>query len=87
MAPEYDVKKWQNLLNCVISSKSLPDFWDSCVDRVTYGLINKLFLFVDQNNISSCFIKPCIWLLYGKDEISDVENAFKLKTSVKNFLK
>ena len=88
MAAESDVNKWQNLLNCVIFSKSLPDFWDPCVDRVTYGLINELFDFIDQNNLSSSVIKPSLSLLCGKDEVSDiVKNVFNLKTSVKNLLK
>ena len=88
MAAESNVNKWQNLLNCVIFSKSLPDFWDPCVDRVTYGLINELFNFIDQNNLSSSVIKPSISLLCGKDDVSDiVKNVFNLKTSVKNLLK
>ena len=88
MAAESNVNKWQNLLNCVIFSKSLPDFWDPCVDRVTYGLINELFDFIDQNNLSSSVIKPSISLLCGINDVSDViKNVFNLKTSVKNLLK
>ena len=88
MAAESNVNKWQNLLNCVIFSKSLPDFWDPCVDRVTYGLINELFDFIDQNNLSSSVIKPSISLLCGVDDVSDIiKNVFNLKTSVKNLLK
>ena len=88
MAAESNVNKWQNLLNCVIFSKSLPDFWDPCVDRVTYGLINELFDFIDQNNLSSSIIKSSISLLCGIDDVSDiVKNVFNLKTSVKNLLK
>ena len=88
MAAESNVNKWQNLLNCVIFSKSLPDFWDPCVDRVTYGLINELFDFIDQNNLSSSVIKPSISFLCGIDDVSDiVKNVFNLKTSVKNLSK
>ena len=88
MAAESNVNKWQNLLNCVIFSKSLPDFWDPCVDRVTYGLINELFDFIDQNNLSSSVIKPSISLLCGIDDASDIiKNVFSLKTSVTNLLK
>ena len=88
MAAESNVNKWQNLLNCVIFSKSLSDFWDPCVDRVTYGLINELFDFIDQNNLSSSVIKPSISLLCGIDDVCDIiENVFNLKTSVKNLLK
>ena len=66
----------------------MPDFWDPCVDRVTYSLINQLFNFIDQNNLSSSVIKPSLSLLCGKDEVSDiVKNIFNLKTSVKNLLK
>ena len=53
MAAESGVNKWQNLLNCVIFSESLPDFSDPFVDRVTYGLIKELFDFIDQNILSS----------------------------------
>ena len=88
MAAESHVNKWQNLLNCVIFSKSLPDFWDPCVDRVTYRLINELFDFIDQNNLSSSVIKPSISLLCGIDDVSDIiKNVFNLKTSVKKLLK
>ena len=88
MAAESNVNKWQNLLNCVIFSKSLPDFWDPCVDRVTYGLANELFDFIDQNNLSSSVIKPSISLLCGIDDVCDIiKNVFNLKTSVKNLLK
>ena len=66
----------------------MPDFWDPCVDRVTYGLINELFNFIDQNNLSSSVIKPSLPLLCGKDDVSDiVKNVFNLKSSVKNLLK
>ena len=66
----------------------MPDFWDPCVDRVTYGLINELFDFIDQNNLSSSVIKSSISLLCGIDDVSDiVKNVFNLKTSVKNLLK
>ena len=88
MAAESEVNKWQNLLNCVIFSKSLSDFWDPCVDRVTYGLINEIFNFIDQNNLSSSVIKPSISILCGKDDVSDIaKNVFNLETSVKNLLK
>ena len=88
MAAESNVNKWQNLLNCVIFSKSLSDFWDPCVDRVTYGLINELFDFIDQNKLSSSVIKPSISLLCGTDDVSDIiKNVFNLKTSIKNLLK
>ena len=88
MAAESNVNKWQNLLNCVIFSKSLSDFWDPCVDRVTYGLINELFDFIDQNKLSSSVIKPSISLLFGTDDVSDIiKNVFNLKTSIKNLLK
>ena len=88
MAAESNVNKWQNLLNCVTFSKSLPDFWDPCVDIVTYGLINELFDFIDQNNLSSSVIKPSISLLCGIDDASDIiKNVFSLKTSVTNLLK
>ena len=88
MAAESNVKTCQNLLNCVIFSKSLPDFWDPCVNRVTFGLINELFDIIDQNNLSSSVIKPSISLLCGIDDVSDiVKIVFNLKTSVKNLLK
>ena len=58
------------------------------VDRVTYGLINELFDFIDQNNLSSSVIKPSISLLCGIDDVSDIiKNVFNLKTSVKKLLK
>ena len=88
MAAESDVNKWQNLLNCLIFSKSLPDFWNPCIDRVTYSLINVLFNIIDQNNHSSSVIKPSILLLCGKDDVYYiVKNVFNLKTPVKNLLK
>ena len=88
MAAESDVNKWQNLLNCVIFSKSLPDFWDPCLDSVAYGLINELFNFIDENNLSSSVIKPSMSLLCEKDDVSDiVKNVFNLKTPFKNLLK
>ena len=66
----------------------MPDFWDTCVVRVTYSLINELFNFIDQNNLGSSFLKPSISLLCEKDDVSDiVKNVFNLKTSVKNLLK
>ena len=86
MAAESKVNKWQNLLNCVIFSKSLPDFWNPCVDRVTYGLINKLFNLIDQNKLLlslNNLSRSCV----GKMTSDIVKNVFHLKTSVKNLLK
>ena len=66
----------------------MPDFWDPCVDRVTYGPINELFDFIDQNILTSSVIKPYVSLLCGIDDISDIiKNVFNLKTSAKNQLK
>ena len=87
MASKLNVNKTQILLNSVVFSNSLPDFWNPGTDKLTYGVLNELFKFVEENNLSSAVIKPAISLLCGRDVSSKIKNVFNLKNSMKNFLK
>ena len=87
MASDLNVNKTQILLNSVVFSNSLPDFWNPGTDKLTYGVLNELFKFVEENNLSSAVIKRAISLLYGRDESNEIKNVFNLKNSIKNFLK
>ena len=66
MASDLNVNKTQILLNSVVFSNSLPDFWNPGTDKLTYGVLNELFKFVEENNLSSAVIKPAILLLCGR---------------------
>ena len=87
MASDLNVNKTQILLNSVVFSNSLPDFWNPGTDKLTYGVLNELFKFVDENNLSSAVIKRAILLLCGRDISSEIKNVFNLKNSIKNFLR
>ena len=86
MASDLNVNKTQILLNSVVFSNSLPDFWNPGTDKLTYGVLNELFKFVEENNLSSAVIRPAISLLW-RDVSSEINNVFNLKNSVKNFLR
>ena len=60
MAAESNVTKWQNLLNCVIFSKLLPDVLGSLRRESYLIIITEMFDFIDQNNLSSSVIKPSV---------------------------
>ena len=87
MASELNVNKTQILFNSVVFSNSLPDFRNPGTDKLTYGVLNELFKFVEENNLSSAVIKPAILLLCGRDVSSEIKDTFNLKNSIKNFLK
>ena len=87
MASDLNVNKTQILLNSVVFSNSLPDFWNPGTDKLTYGVLNELFKFVEENNLSSAVIKTAISFLCGRDVSSEIKNVFNLKNSIKNFLR
>ena len=87
MASELNVNKTQIILNSVVFSNPLPDFWNPGTDKFTYGVLNELFKFVEENNLSSAVIKPAISVLCGRDKSSKIKNTFNLQNSIKNFVK
>ena len=87
MTSELNVNKTQILLNSVVFSNSLPDFWNPDTDKLTHGVLNELFNFVEETNLSSAVIKPAISLLCGRDVSSKIKNTFDPKNSIKHFLK
>ena len=40
------------VLNSVVFSNSLSDFWDPGTDKLTYGILNKLLKFAEANKFS-----------------------------------
>ena len=48
MAAVLDVNKAEALIQSVVESNSLPDFWNPNVDKVTYYILNELFDFIDK---------------------------------------
>ena len=87
MASNLNVNKTQILLNSVVFFNSLPNVWNPGADKLTYGVLNKLFKFAEENNLSSAVIKPAISRLCERDVSSEIKNVFNLKNSIKNFLK
>ena len=51
MASELNINKTQKLLNSVVFSNSLPDFWNPDTDKLTYGVLNEFFKFVEENKL------------------------------------
>ena len=82
MASELNVNKTQILLNPVIFSHSLLDFWNPGTYKLAYGVLNELSL-LRKINLSSAVIKPAILLLCGRDVPSEMKNAFILKNRIK----
>ena len=87
MASNLNVKKPQIFLNSVVFSNSLPDFWNPGTNKLTCSVLNELFKFVEENNLSFAVIKHAISLLCGRDASSEIKNVFNLKNPIKNFLK
>ena len=54
MASELNVNKTQILLNPVIFSHSLLDFWNPGTYKLAYGVLNELFEFVEENKFEFC---------------------------------
>ena len=87
MAAVLDVNKAEALIQSVVESNSLPDFWNPNVDKVTYYILNELFDFIEKKSLSTAAVKPSITLLCGRNTDSIVKNVFNLKRKVKNYLK
>ena len=87
MAAVLDVNKAEALIQSVVESNSLPDFWNPNVDKVTYYILNELFDFIEKKSFSTAVVKPSITLLCGRNTDSIVKNIFNLKRKVKNYFK
>ena len=87
MATALDVNKAEALIQSVVESNSLSDFWNPSVDKVTYYILNELFDFIEKKSLSAAAVKPSITLLCGRNTDSIVKNVFNLKRKVKNYLK
>ena len=62
MAAVLDVNKAEVLIQSVVESNSLPDFWNPNVDKANY-ILNKLFDFIEKKSFSTAVVKPSITLL------------------------
>ena len=87
MATALDVNKAEALIQSVVESNSLSDFWNPSVDKVTYYILNELFDFIEKISFSTAAVKPSITLLCGRNTDSIVKNVFNLKRKVNNYLK
>ena len=48
MAAVLDVNKAKALIQSVVESNYLPDFWNPNVDKVIYYILNELFDFIEK---------------------------------------